>query len=121
MDSPQVFSIQVPAINHDAANLCLLTQIALGLLQQRDQPTPLILLDFDQFHRQWQAHLDLDEDQPFPPIHVIFLGRRFFLSFDFDTAGLLQLAAALIALRSGQFASIESHQQLALEEASPSE
>ena len=121
MQLPQICPVQVPAINHDALNRCGRSQIPLSLFQQRDKPLPLILLDFDQFHRQGQACLHLDEDQDFPSIHVIFLCRRFFLPFDFDTAGLFQFAAALIALWGGQFAAIQGHQQLATEEAPSSE
>ena len=61
--------------------------------------------------------MDLNEHQHFPPIDVIFLCRRFFLSFDFHTAGLLELAAPLIALGSRQFTSIHSNQELAAEHA----
>src|SRR5712691_1401940 len=114
---PQIVSVQIPAINHDRANLRMLSQVALGLLQQRDEPTPLVILDFDQFHGQREACLNLNEDQYFPPIDVIFLRRRFFLSFDFDAAGLLELSTALIALGGRQFASIQCHQEGASKEA----
>ena len=119
MHLPQIGSVQVPAINHDGANVRLLSQVALGLLEQRDQPAPLILLDFDHLHGQGQARLHLNEDQHFPSIDVIFLCRRFFLSFDFHAAGLLELPAALIALRGRQFTAIQGDQQLAGEHASP--
>jgi hypothetical protein len=83
MDSPQILSIQIAAIHHDGLNVRMRSQILLRLLQERDQPLSLILLNFDQFHRQRQARLHLNEHQDFPPIDVIFLGRRFWLSFDF--------------------------------------
>src|SRR5258708_37320871 len=121
MHAPSIVSVQVSAINHHGANLCVLSQITLGLLQERDQPAPLIVLDFDDLHGQREARLDLDENQHFPSIDVIFLGGCFFLSFDFDAAPLFELSAALIALWGGQFAAVQRRQQLALEEASSSE
>src|SRR5258708_1119603 len=121
MHPPQIVSVQVPSINHDGANVRMLSQVALGLREQRDQSTPLILLDFDQFHGQGQARLDLNEHQHFPPIEVIFLRRRFLLSFDFHPARLLELPAPLIALKSRQFASIQGDHELAGKHSPPGE
>jgi len=91
-------------------------QVVLGLLQQWDQPLPLIVLDGHEFQSQRQARLDLHQDQHFPPIQEIFFRHWFFLPFDFHFTPLFDLAAPLVTCWGGHFASIQRDQQIPREE-----
>src|SRR6266700_65194 len=112
MHLPQILSIQIASIDDNCLNLSSASQILLSLLQQGNQPFPLVVLDVHDLHGQWKTRLDFNQDQDFPPIHVILLCDRFFLSFDFHLSRLFHLATSLITLGGWELTPIQGDQQL---------
>ncbi len=68
-------------------------------------------MDRHEFHSQRQARLHLNQDQDFPPIHIILFRHRLFLPFDLHFSRLFDLAAPRIASQGRHFTAIQSHQQ----------
>src|ERR1700730_15082251 len=112
MHVPQISSIQIASINDTGINLSRGTQILLGLLQERNQPFSLVVLNLHHLHGQRKTRLYINQDQDFPPIYVILLRGRFFLPFDFHLSRLFHLSAPLVTLGRRQFTPSEGDQEL---------